>query len=483
MKLEHGQQSLMSTISLIVSERTDIGLYPLLFGLFGLIFLGKFVVKTLRALHQRYGDVVRVGPNEVSLSNWTAYRDIYSRNTTKTEHFYKDTRLTGHENLFTFRNKEAHAARRKLQNVSYSQQSILANESFIAEKVDVLIKRIMKNANESSSGLTTDVYPLCGLFSLEVILGSAFNRHYGESVSGDSLALLKAMECTGVAGQVKTALPFITRSRGVHIPGFLGHCFRQWDLWEKMTQQLAEEFKRNEIDADTEERFTVTPMVKHEDTFLHRKLNQQELIEELMGLTFAGSGTTSTTLVYLIYSLARNAPIQDRLRQELRGVKDVTIKGVQDLPLLSAIIKETLRLYPAIISTLPRVLDRTMTIDKCILPAGTYVGMQNFVHQRDSSVFPEPDDFIPDRWLINDQDKLKEMNAALTPFSVGPRNCIGQNLAKAELYLATGKIFNHLKLGLNSSMTEWDMEMEDRFAVASRGKRLLVDVEVLGRQD
>ena len=423
---------------------------------------------------------MRVGPEEVSISEWSAYRQIYGgKASTKTKHFYNDISLTGrHLNIFALQHKEAHLARRKLQTHSYSQQNVLHNETLIGEKADVLVRRIINAATISHSGKTADVYDLNGLFSLEVILKCTFNRNYGDSPGGDSLTLLKAMETGILAGVIMTIFPFITRRVGSYLPGYPSYCFRQMALWESMTKELSEQFQRDEAAADKTTRFMMTPLLESDDAYLGRKLTQDELLEEVMGVIFAGSGTTSTTLTYLIYALARDKTIQDKLRKELQNV-DETLKDLQTLPLLTAVIKETMRLYPAIISTLPRVLDSPVTVGKHILPEGTFVGMQNYVHHRDSTLFGQPDDFWPERWLADDSDKMKIMNTALTPFSVGTRNCAGQNLAKAELYLATSKIFKRLRLSLNCEMTDRDMEMEDFFAVAPKGRRLLIDVEVL----
>ena len=336
----------------------------------------------------------------------------------------------------------------------------------------------MINAGKhSASGMTADVFLLNGLFSLEVILKCAFNRDYGDSPSGDSLILLRAMDSSAIALQVAATLPFISRSMGKYIPGTLGHSFRECDVWQSMTTTLLEEFQKHEAASDTSRRFITTPMLVNQDNFLNRKLSQEELVEELMGLTFAGSGTTSSTLTYLIYALTCHNTVQDGLREELQTVGE-SLDEVKDLPLLNAIIKETMRLYPTIISTLPRVLERPLTVGKHVLPADTFVGMQNYVHHRNVNLFPDPDKFWPERWLADDP-KTKDMNASLTPFSLGPRNCIGQNLARAELYLATSKIFRKLRLTLNSHMTHCEMEMEDRFNIAPKGRRLWVDVEVL----
>lgn len=112
---------------------------------------------------------------------------------------------------------------------------------------------------------------------------------------------------------------------------------------------------------------------------------------------------------------------------------------------------------------MPRVLLEPMQLDEHTVPAGTVVGMQNWIHHRNPAVFPNPDQFTPERWLHS----TEAMEASLTPFSLGRRNCIGQNLAWVQLYLAVSAIMRAgLKLGIGPEMRPWEMEMEDRFNIA-----------------
>jgi len=207
--------------------------------------------------------------------------------------------------------------------------------------------------------------------------------------------------------------------------------------------------------------------------FLGRRLNNEEFVEEAMGIMFAGSGTTSSTLTYLLYAISRpeNRAVQERLREEIQSTTD-QIDAIRNLPYLNAVIKETFRLYPTIISTLPRTLDEPLTLEGYILPAGTIISMQNFVHHRDRAIFADPDFFLPERWL----ESTKEMEAALTPFGIEPRSCIGQNLAWEELYIAISVVLNRVALSLGEEMREEDMEMEDRFNIAPKGKKLMLKV-------
>lgn len=245
-----------------------------------------------------------------------------------------------------------------------------------------------------------------------------------------------------------------------------------------MTQTLFDEFKSKSDSKDA--KFLITPLIVKKDEYLQRHLTEAEIVEEAMGIAFAGSGTTSSTMTYLIYALSRpdGQEAQHKLRQELKG-SGTSLKDLQRLPYLDAVMKETMRLYPTIISTLPRHLDDPVSLDQngLVFPKGTVIGMQNYVHQRDETLFPEPDKFLPDRWL--DKSTSQEMHAALTPFSIGSRNCLGQNLAKAELLLATSEVFRHVHMTVNPATTPADMEMCDRFNVFPSARRLLVDIEVL----
>lgn len=368
-----------------------------------------------------------------------------------------------------------HSARRKMMSQPFSQQAINENESLIVEMSERFVQRILKRSVASSTG-TADIMPLCKLFSLEVICKAAFNKDISVPSIEHAEAYLKAMEDTPRVLIMLSVFPFLRRWKNLceYLPGMVGYAFRQGKLYEQFTRSLFHEF-REESKTDSTERFMGTPLLRAEDAYLGRRLSEDEAVEEAMGLAFAGSGTTSSTLLYLFYTLARPEyrHIQHKLREELQAAGPRLVE-VKDLPYLNAVIKETMRLYPTIISTLPRVLDLPLESDDIVLPAGTIVGMQNYVHHRNGSVYAEPDAFIPERWIGSGQSS--DLEKAFTPFSLGPRNCIGQNLARAELFLAASLVLRRLDLRLNEAMKESDMEMEDRFAVSPKAGKLLLDV-------
>ena len=364
-----------------------------------------------------------------------------------------------------------------MQSASYSQKAINENEPLIKEMVTRLLQRMTSDASGSGPH-TVDLYDICGLFSVEVIMRAAFNQDLDAETSGNSLAYLKSMdECNSTLVLGVLFPPLLTYKLGERLPGSVGHAFRQRTAWELKTRGILHEFRRLSK-LESGKVFIATPLLDAEDDFLGRALTEDEKVEEAMGLAFAGSGTTAITLVYILYHLSHpeNRAMQLKLRVEVQAAGP-SYGEVKHLPYLNATIKEAMRLNPSLMGGLPRTLIAPRTVDAAkgvVLPPGTVVTMQNYVHQRDQSVCSDPLSYIPERWL--GQPPSSSLEKALTPFSLGPRNCIGQNLARTELLMVVSAIFRHLDLRLNSEMQEGDMEMEDRLVGFPKGKKLLLDV-------
>jgi cytochrome P450 len=103
------------------------------------------------------------------------------------------------------------------------------------------------------------------------------------------------------------------------------------------------------------------------------------------------------------------------------------LRPVDKLPYLDAVIKETLRVYPAIPMSEPRIApSKGAEIYGVHVPGGTVCSLQPYTENRNPRVFPDPEKFDPERWMISrDSEKYKEMNRAMWSFSSGGRMCIG----------------------------------------------------------
>ncbi|OOQ87506.1 hypothetical protein PEBR_20328 [Penicillium brasilianum] len=335
----------------------------------------------------------------------------------------------------------------------------------------------MRLGAKNSPTRTVDVFELCGLYSLGVICEAAFAMDMSAENADRLKLLMKAMDDSAKTLPLTSIMPWLrSAGLGLKLPGPVGHAFRQTQYWETRAHEMVTHLMRvTGNGTESLEKNLLAPLLNGVDSFLGRKLTKDELVEEAMGIMFAGSGTTSTTLTYLFYaiSLPENSAIQTKLREEVLSLPDDDILALRNNDYINAVIKETFRLFPTIISTLPRIVTETFQMENLTLPTGTVVGMQNYVHHRDPSVFPEPNMFRPERWL----ESTKEMELSLTPFSMGRRNCIGQNLAWDELYLAVDSVMRApFKLLLGKEVKSGEMDMEDRFNIAPKGRRLMLEI-------
>ena len=130
-----------------------------------------------------------------------------------------------------------------MQNQQYSQQAINENEGLILEMAGRLSQRILDSAKASTSG-TTYVYPFCGLFSLEVICKTRFNKDISFNSSEEGFLFLKTMDESAKLLPFNAAFPFLKKF-GIwqYVPGFIGHTFREFSLWERLTRELFGAFR------------------------------------------------------------------------------------------------------------------------------------------------------------------------------------------------------------------------------------------------
>lgn len=162
-----------------------------------------------------------------------------------------------------------------------------------------------------------------------------------------------------------------------------------------------------------------------------------EMASEMLDHVLAGFDTSSITLTWLAWELSRepNTVWQTKLRDEiaqLQGSRD--LKQIDQLPLLHACLMESLRVHAAIPGNQPRVSPPSATLGPFSnIPAGVRVQSQAWSLHRNPTVFPDPDDWQPSRWLDADESQLRQMGKWFWAFGSGGRMCVGSNLALLEM--------------------------------------------------
>ncbi|RLL95791.1 hypothetical protein CFD26_105006 [Aspergillus turcosus] len=176
-------------------------------------------------------------------------------------------------------------------------------------------------------------------------------------------------------------------------------------------------------------------------------LPEQEIIAESISFIVGGSDTTSTTMTNVVDIVSRRPEIQERLQKEL----DETFPGddlsewvadfasVEKLPVLNAVLRETMRVKPTSATGLERVTpEGGRSIAGKFIPAGTLVSVPTINVHYNSKKFTDPEEFRLGRWLEEDSTVLTDY---FIPFSIGPRACIGRNFAWMEMLKTLATLF------------------------------------------
>ncbi|KAB2571853.1 Cytodhrome monooxygenase aflU [Lasiodiplodia theobromae] len=171
----------------------------------------------------------------------------------------------------------------------------------------------------------------------------------------------------------------------------------------------------------------------------------QRLMDEVQTIIAAGALTTAHFLAVTSYHILANPPILQRLRQELEPVmpnptRIPPLHQLEQLPFLKAVINEGYRLSYGVTARLTRVYpDAPLLYKDQVIPAGTPVSMTSVLIHQNETLFPDPMEFRPDRWL--EPGAAQRLEKYLVNFSKGSRSCVGINLAKTEIPLALAAVF------------------------------------------
>ncbi|XP_078343772.1 sterol 26-hydroxylase, mitochondrial-like [Oculina patagonica] len=182
------------------------------------------------------------------------------------------------------------------------------------------------------------------------------------------------------------------------------------------------------------------------------KLTKDDLLASVIDVLFGGVDTTSNTMQWMLYMMAKNPDKQEILRQEVLSVLgDTTLATpttIAQMPYLKAWLRETLRLYPAL-SIVPRKPAEDLVLSGYLIPGGTaQLNFLNFYMGRDEKVFKDAEAFIPERWLRNKDAILTEAAEAFSsiPFGFGTRMCLGRRIAELELHLLLARIVQQFEI-------------------------------------
>jgi cytochrome P450 len=178
------------------------------------------------------------------------------------------------------------------------------------------------------------------------------------------------------------------------------------------------------------------------------QMTDRQLRDEVMTLFLAGHETTALTLSWAWYLMASSPEVEQKFHEELDRVLGGRLPTAEDLPQLKyteMIAKESMRLYPPAYGVGREALE-DCEVGGFRISRRSQVFMFQWVTQRDSRFFPEPDEFRPERWTEEFQNDLPKY--AYFPFGGGPRICIGNYFAMMEVVLLMATIGQRFRFSL-----------------------------------
>ncbi|OKL57586.1 hypothetical protein UA08_07275 [Talaromyces atroroseus] len=358
-------------------------------------------------MHRKYGPLVRIAPDELSImTDGEDWKLIYGTRPghgqkQKDARFYQAA-IDDYPNII-LSNDVNHARMRRLLSHAFSESSLRGQGPIIGSYVNLLIQRLHDVAQNGARSV--DLVPWFNYTTFDIIGDLAFGEPFN-CLQGSRFIKEK------IAARMK---------RQNDRPDFFAKILKD--------SSSTKDFFQRELEANAEV------------------------------LIVAGSETTATLLSGAVYLLLKNPDALTKLKTEVRDAfkseEKITLESCNRLAYPRAVLTESLRMYPPVPIGLPRIIDaQGEVVAGDWLPGGTIVSIPHFANYHSETNFRHADKFIPERHL-DDPRFISDRKEVLQPFSFGPRNCIGRNLANIEMRLILCKVVFNFDMELAEPQIDW----------------------------
>ncbi|KAF7333317.1 Benzoate 4-monooxygenase [Mycena venus] len=396
--------------------------------------------KAVHAAHQRYGVMVRIGPNHISVASPEALSVIYGQGprAPAKSPFYDSFVCNGKPSIFSTRDRQDHSTKRRVVSHAFSSSALQEFIPLIHSTIGDFTQRLDEFCLK---GEYFDVLLWFNYLAFDVLSDLAFGERIGMLKQGSDLVEIQR---AGESSVHENAIALVDERE--HLAAIVGiHPFLQVVVnslpflsGNKATSGLEELGRRQLIAA------------RGYDVRSPNADEVAELTAEAVTLLIAGSDTTSNSMAVTLHFIATNPRVYTKLMGLLleasSGQNEMSYEQAKDVPYLQATINEGLRLH----STTAIGLHRSAPPGGLVccghfFPEGTELSVPAWTIGHDTELWGDPDVFRPERWLEG-----KESRQYLLAFGKGPRACIGQNLAYIEMISVLATILLRYKVEVRS---------------------------------
>ncbi|OQE12327.1 hypothetical protein PENVUL_c001G04696 [Penicillium vulpinum] len=424
------------------------------------------------SLHRKYGNVVRIAPDEVSFVDATALKSIYGMGKTSLKSNWYDTWLVPNmtASFFAATEPKVHRHLRSRVSNAYSMSSILSMEPFIQEVASELWGRF-REFSKSSEPVPLHLWG--NYFAFEVVgqlsLGGKIGFvERGEDVDGIIKSIHDGFYLMANMGNVPLQMFWFNNPISQWMVKMFGgerlnsfSIFLQW-LEERVIERMTNGLGNKRKD-----------MLQH---FVEAKdMNGQpvkkgDVMIEGVSILGAGADTTSISILAVVGAILTHPKAKRQLQDELEQAykelglegtdSEIAFKDAEKLPYLAAVIKESMRLHPSINYQLPRVVPPSgVQIGDHFIKSGSICSISPTTMNRSKDIFgADAEEWKPERWIPateKDQGRISTMNGFLTTFGMGARSCVGRNIALVEVHKFIAQFFYHFDIEVINKEKPW----------------------------
>lgn len=419
----------------------------------------------LEDLHQKYGDFVRTGPAEITIFHPEVHNVLDSPRSECIKSEWYDL-LYPFLSLVSARNKEIHAARRREWVRGFTSKALGQHEEKVLKHVDELEWRIEQDALLQKPSEVRDLFYWFGFDAMgDFVFNKSFDMLSNQKWHHIVLRLQRALSLLGPLSPAPWLVQLGLR---------LGP--RVWVLgdWHDSV-----DWARNTMKTRLEEGWAkqAAPDLTH--YMMEQgveKVTEESLYwmngDSLLAIV-AGSEPTAYVLIATFCELAKHPHHAEKIYEEVQDVDVTDQKSLNRLPHLNAVINETLRLYPVLLTGGARkTMDEGIIVGGIRIPSYTTVVAPRYSISRREDCFEQPTTFIPERWTT--RPEMIRNVAAFNPFSIGHNSCLGRLLAMDTMRYVTARLVKKYRFHLapgETGMSVFD-DMADQFT-ANPGKLTL----------
>ncbi|GAB1312635.1 Pisatin demethylase [Madurella fahalii] len=433
--------------------------------------------RRIKKLHDEYGPVIRIGPNLIDLDYPELIKTLYSTDDRwrKTEFYHNNSIVVNGKivySIFSTTDPAEHARMQRPVAKYFSFGSVIAMEPLMDKALNDLCDQLERRfTNGRGNGQVCDLGDWIAFCAWDLITMITFSHPYGYmergyDFDGTLSNLDKMIDYFSAVGQMPF-LDFVLEKNPIVRIGPTNLA--------SVTKVAVESLIARQQGKDKGFDSAVPDLLHH---FIESKQAHPDLVDDntIMGYLLipllAGADTTAITIRAVFYFLLRNPAAYRRLQEEILAAgfsanKPAPYNAARALPYLEAVIREAMRLHPAVCMPLERYVPApglNLPDGSCI-PPGVAVGINPYIVGRNKKLWgSDADEFRPERWLqMADesetvyQDRLRAMKAADLAFGGGSRMCTGRHLALAETYKMVATLVRRFEIELVDPTQEWNV--------------------------